>query len=247
MKSFTSILTGLLLLASTAFAAPAKDAPAASSKTVDSGSFGVFQGTNRIATETFNVTQSSSGSVVTSEFKMEKAAGDADQTSKLELTPSGEIIHYEWKEHSPGSADAYVAPSNDFLTEHFRDDPQAKEQQKPFLLPASTTILDDYFFVQREILIWRYLATSCKNQSTGLQCPLKQPVKFGTLNPHSRLSVGADLIFLGPDDVTIRGEQKKLSKLELKSDNGSWFLWVDQNFKLQQIEDEASGTDIIRD
>jgi hypothetical protein len=226
----------------------AKDNPPdPTAKTVDSGSFGVFQDGKRIATETFSITQNKNGSLATSEFKMDKATGDAVQSSKLELTPNGDIVRYEWKEISPGNAEAYVAPNNDFLTEHYRDDPQAKEQQKPFLLPTSTSILDDYFFVQREILVWRYLATSCKTQKNVLQCPLKQEIKFGALNPHSRLSLPVSLTFLGPDDVTIRGVQKKLSKIELKSDTGDWALWLDEQFKLLEIDDASTNAQIVRD
>lgn len=248
MKLFALRLTICTCLLTFVVAGFAKDNPAApSAKTVDTGSFGVFQNGKRIATETFSITQNGSGSVATSEFKMDKATGDAVQNSKLQLTPNGDIIAYEWKEISPGSSSASVAPNNDFLTERYHDNAQAKEEQKPFLLPTSTSILDDYFFVQREILVWRYLSTACKSQSNGLQCPLKQEIKFGALNPHSRLSLPVSLTFMGLDDVTIRGEQMKLSKIEMKSDSGDWSLWVDKNFKLQQIEDEATGTQILRD
>ena len=247
MKLFLQfgIWTALLAAAGISYA---KDTPQNQpGKVVDSGSFGVFRDGKRIATETFSITQNSSGSVVTSEFKMEKTAGEAAQSSKLEMLPSGDIVRYEWKEISPGSAEAYVAPNNDFLTEHYRDSSQAKEQQKGFLLPTSTSILDDYFFIQREILVWRYLATTCKTQKGVLQCPLKQEIKFGAMNPHSQLSISVSLTFLGPDDVDIHGTQRKLSKIELKSEGGDWTLWVDEQFKLVDINDASTGTEIVRD
>lgn len=247
MKLFLQlgILIGLL---GTTGASYAKDASQNQpGKVVDSGSFGVFRDGKRIATETFSITQSNNGSVAKSEFKMEQTAGEAAQSSKLEMLPSGDILRYEWKEISPGSAEAYVAPNNDFLTEHYKDNSQAKEQQKGFLLPTSTSILDDYFFIQREILVWRYLATTCKTQTGVLQCPLKQEVKFGALNPHSQLSIPVSLTFLGPDDVEIHGTQRKLSKIELKSEGGDWMLWVDEQFKLQDINDASTGTEIVRD
>ena len=40
-------------------------------KQVDSGSFGVFQNGHRVGTETFSIYQTSSGSVIQSEFKTE--------------------------------------------------------------------------------------------------------------------------------------------------------------------------------
>jgi hypothetical protein len=245
-----AVLVCLLAVAASSFAKDkqsAKSKQDASVKTVDSGSFGVFQNEKRIATETFSIVQSSHGSVATSEFKTESTAGDAAQSSKLELAPNGEILRYEWKETSPGSAEATVAPSNDFLTERYRDTGETKEQEKPFLLPASTSILDDYFFIQREILVWKYLATSCKTQKGILQCPLKQEVKFGALNAHSRISIPVSLTFMGPDEITIHGVQQKLSKIDLKSDSGDWSLWVNEQFKLMQIEDTDTGTEIVRD
>lgn len=245
-----AVLVCLLTMAASSFAKDkqnAKQKEDPSAKTVDSGSFGVFQNEKRVATETFSIVQNSRGSVATSDFKTESTAGDAAQSSKLELSPNGEILRYEWKESSPGSAEAWVAPSNDFLTEHYKDTRDAKEEQKPFLLPASTSILDDYFFIQREILVWKYLATSCKTQKGILQCPLKQEVKFGALNAHSRISVPISLTFLGPDEIPIHGTPEKLSKIDLKSDSGDWSLWVNEQFKLIRIEDVETGTEIVRD
>ena len=245
-----TVLICLLTMAGSGFAKDkqnAKQKEEPSAKTVDSGSFGIFQNEKRVATETFSIVQNSRGSVATSDFKTESTAGDAAQSSKLELAPNGEILRYEWKETSPGSAEAWVAPSNDFLTEHYKDSSDAKEQEKPFLLPASTSILDDYFLIQREILVWKYLATSCKTQKGILQCPLKQEVKFGALNAHSRISIPVSLTFLGPDEVPIHGTPQKLSKIDLKSDSGDWSLWVNEQFKLIRIEDAETGTEIVRD
>jgi hypothetical protein len=245
-----AVLICLLTITASSFAKDkqnAKQKEEPSAKTVDSGSFGVFQNEKRVATETFSIVQSSHGSVATSDFKTESTARDAAQSSKLELAANGEIVRYEWKESSPGSAEASVAPNNDFLAEHFKESRDAKEQVKPFLLPASTSILDDYFFIQREILVWKYLATSCKTQKGILQCPLKQEMKFGALNAHSQISIPVSLTFLGPDEIEVHGVQQKLSKIDLKSDSGDWFLWVNEQFKLIRIEDVATGTEIVRD
>ncbi|HEY1464756.1 MAG TPA: hypothetical protein VGF44_15170, partial [Terriglobales bacterium] len=154
--SFTVLFCILPALSSAKDSTPKQDP---GSRTVDSGTFGVFQNEHRIATETFSITQSGNGSVATSEFKTDPAVGNAVQSSKLQLTPNGEIINYEWKEISPGTSGASVAPNNEFLAERYHDSGQTKDQQQQFLLPLSTSILDDYFFVQREILVWRYLAT----------------------------------------------------------------------------------------
>ena len=105
------------------------------------------------------------------EFKSEAGADKADQTSEWQMAANSELQKYEWKELSPGQSQAVVVPSQDFLIERYRNSPQDKELEKPFLLPASSSLLDDYFFVQREVLAWKFLATSCKQDKGALQCP----------------------------------------------------------------------------
>jgi len=64
--------------------------------------------------------------------------------------------------------------------------PQEKEHEQPYLLPLSTTILDDYFFIDREILAWRFLASACKQDKGVLQCPLRQRAQ---LEPSTLISI----------------------------------------------------------
>jgi len=240
-------LGGLCLLAVSAVAASGKDDKATAAQMVDSGSFGVFMNGHRVATETFSIHQSSSGSSIVSEFKSEAGADKADQTSEWQITASGELRQYEWKEISPGQSQAVVLPSQDFLIERFRNAPQDKEQEQPFMLPASSNLLDDYFFVQREVLAWKFLAGSCKQDKGALQCPLKQHVQFGALNPHARSSMSVTVEFAGREKVTIRGAERELNRLDLKSDAGSWALWLDDQFKLQRILISGENTEVVRD
>jgi hypothetical protein len=129
---------------------------------VDSGSFGVFMNGRRVATETFSIKQGSKGSVVTSEFKADGASETSTQNSELQLNAAGELQKYEWKEISPGKAQAVVIPNDSFLLERVTVNPTEKAHEHPFMLPTSTSILDDYFFVQREVLAWKYLAIGCR-------------------------------------------------------------------------------------
>ena len=80
-------------VATTHLFAKEKDAAA---KIVDSGSFGVFNGAHRVATETFSIKQNADGSVVSSEFKAEQGEQKAAQSSELDLTSSVNLRHYEW-------------------------------------------------------------------------------------------------------------------------------------------------------
>jgi hypothetical protein len=220
-----------------------KDSP---ERVVDSGSFGVFNAGRRVATETFTIKQSSQGSVVSSQFKSEQGEQKAEQSSELELTPSVELRRYGWKVLSPEKAEATVEPSESFLVERFVSGTE-KQREQNFLLPPSTSIIDDYFFIQREVLAWKYLATSChQDNKAGLGCPLKQKVQFGTLNPHARSSMPVSIEFAGRDKVTVRGAEQELSHFILRSESGDWAFWLDDQLKLVRLLADG-GTEVVRD
>jgi hypothetical protein len=229
-----------------ALPAGAKDkAKSPGADVVDSGSFGVYSAGHRVATETFAIKQGTDGSEVSSVFKSAQGEQQAEQTSELQLTPSVDLRRYTWKEISPEKTEATVTPSNEFLIESFGPVPDKKHEQN-FLLPASTAILDDYFFVQREVLAWKYLATSCKKEQGALRCPMKQAVQFGTLNPHERTSMSVSIEFTGPDKLTFRGTEHEFSKFVLKSETDEWTFWLDDQFKLVRLLND-SGTEVLRD
>jgi hypothetical protein len=216
---------------------------------VDSGSFGVFMNGHRVGTETFSVIQDRSGSVIKSEFKTENDpnGGASVQSSEMHLNPNGEIRRYDWKELSPEQASSVVLPNDQFLNQKWRTGPQAKEQEQPYLLPASTSILDDYFFVHREILVWKFLAASCKQEKGEVQCPLKQRAQFGTLDPRQHSSAPLSAEFLGREKINLKGTQQEFNKIELKTEAGAWLLWLDDRFKLVRIWIEGDNTEVIRD
>ncbi len=212
---------------------------------VDSGSFGVYTAGHRVATETFSIRPEPEGSVVASEFKSEQGEQKAAQSSELDLTPSVELRRYSWKESLPEKIEAAVEPSDTFLVERFGT-PGEKPQEQNFLLPASTSILDDYFFIQREVLAWKYLATACRKAKSGLQCPPNQKTLFGTLNPHERSSMAVSIEFAGTEKLTIRGTEHESSRFVLRSENGDWTFWLDDQFKLVRLLAD-NGTEVLRD
>lgn len=214
---------------------------------VDSGSFGVLMGGRRVGTETFSIYQNPNGSVIQSEFKTEGTSAPAAQKSEMQLTASGEVRRYEWKELSPGKAQTAVLPNEQFLTERWSANPDDKPQEQAFLLPLSTSILDDYFFVHREVLAWRFLATACKQDKGQVQCPVKQRVQFGTLNPRQRASAPISMEFLSREKVTVHGTERELNRLELKSEAGNWELWLDDQFKVVRISIVGENTEVVRD
>jgi hypothetical protein len=243
------LVLSTVILASTVFLALpiwAKDKQANPTDAVDSGSFGVYTSGHRVATETFNIKQGPNGSIVTSVFKSAQGEQQAEQSSELQLTPSVDLRRYEWKEISPEKTVAVVTPNDTFLIERFGEGPESKQHEQNFLLPASTLVLDDYFFVHREVLAWKYLATACKKDKGPVQCPMKQPVQFGALNPHGRSSMSVSIEFQGREKLTFRGAEHEFSKFVLKSEVGDWAFWLDDQFKLVRLLNDG-GTEVLRD
>lgn len=214
---------------------------------VDSGTFGVFQNGHRVGTETFSIYETQNGSVIRSEFKTENAPTPAAQTSELQLTANGEIRRYEWKELSPDKAESEVLPNSEFLNQKWNTGPGEKEHEQPYLLPVSTNILDDYSFVQREVLAWKYLSGDCKQDKGQMQCVPKKRAQFGTLNPHQHASAQIGAEFLGRELVSLKSGPRDLLKLELKNDASTWQLWLDDQFKVMRMSIVGENTIVDRD
>jgi hypothetical protein len=252
VKVRTALMVGIscfLLVASLA-AAAGKDRDKekeSAAQTVDTGSFGVFMNGHRVATEKFSVQQNTAGSTVTSEFKTEPGMQLAEQSSELQLALNGDLRKYEWKEVGPGKAHAVLMPNDTLLVERSTNNPQDKEEEHPFLLPISTSVLDDYFFVHREILVWKYLASGCHQDKGQIVCPQNQQVKFGAINPHQRSSLLVSLAFTGKEKIQVHGAERELNHFVLKSDAGDWSLWLDDQFKLLRIVVADDNTEVLRD
>jgi hypothetical protein len=216
-------------------------------QSIDSGSFGVFMSGHRVGTEKFSVDQANTGSVIKSEFKTENDPNLAVQDSVLELTAGGDVRRYEWKELSPGKAESVIIPNNEFLNQRWSAGPGEKEHEQPYLLPHSTNILDDYFFIHREVLVWRFLAATCKQDKGQVQCPLKQRAQFGSLNPRQHASSPLSAQYLGREKINYKGNQQEFNKVELNMETGRWYLWLDDQFKVMRILIEADNTEVVRD
>ena len=94
-------IAGVLLLP---LFAPASDKPKDAGQMVDSGSFGVFLNGRRIRDRNFFHSAERLRKHATSQFKTEEGTDKSVQSSELQLTPSGEIRKYEFKELSPGQS-----------------------------------------------------------------------------------------------------------------------------------------------
>ena len=240
MKFKSAVLTAAIILSAASLCA-AKTEPG---QTVDSGSFGIFVNGKRVATETFSVNQSTAGSVAKSQLKLDNGGGS--QTSELELTPTGLLRRYEWHELSPGKGESIVTPNGEFITERLTPAPGEKAFEQPFLVGTNTTILDDYFFLHREILAWRYLASACTQANGTFQCRTDK-IQLGTLVPRQRSSMLVSIQYLSQEKVTIGGVARELTKFSLSSESGDWFMWLDNSMKLVRILIPAENTEVLRD
>jgi len=222
-----------------------KDKPKpASAQQVDSGSFGVFVRGQRVVTETFSVQQDNGISVVKSKLKEIGSSGSSGQKSELEMTGSAELVKYEW---SDGSGSLVVTPNNEFLLEKITTASSSKPAEQPFLMPSTSAILDNNFFIHREVLAWRYLATDCHTESGNLTC--KAAGDFQALVPQDRTSMPVRIELVGREKVAIRGTERELLRLNLKGDAFSWALWVDDKdqFKLMRVLIADDNTEVVRD
>jgi hypothetical protein len=217
-----------------------------SSKLVDSGSFGIFRQGKRVATESFKIEQEPGGSTASFQLKIDDGSKEPAQTAEMELTSTGSLKRYEWHQLMPEKAEALVTPNDPFLLEKMVSAPGAKPVQQPFLVPPTTVILDNNFFAQRELLAWRYMAGGCKPGAKDMECRLA-PEKFGILVPQALNTATVTMESVGWEKVPIRGAERTLIRLNLKTDSGDWALWLDNNYKLVRMLIAGENTEVLRD
>ena len=243
----TVFLTLLLMVVAGANAGDKKAKPAGP-KTVDSGTFGVFVKGTRVASETFTIEQSSNSnsSIIKSQLKETTGANPASQKCTLEITPAGELVRYEWSQTSGGSLT--LVPNNEFLLEKITPANSTKAAEQPFLMPSTSAVLDNNFFVHRELLVWRYLAAACKREGGTMKCQ-QIPGDFGVIVPQERVSLHVRLELVGKEKIKVHDTDRDLMRLNLKGDDLDWAMWVDDQdqFKLIKVAISADNTEVVRD
>jgi hypothetical protein len=258
------LLVSLLLLAP---ALPARDKsaePKASdakpANLVDEGSFAVFQNGQRVATEDFTIRQYPAASVTTSHLRLgaeaqpkgatpddsagaQHSSGTLEQSSELTLMPDGTLSHYEWKQLSPATRSATVEPSDEVLLLHTVTD--GKKTDHSFFLTPATFILDDYVFSTREVLLWRYLASSCQTRASGDGCDLIR-ARYPILVPRRGTSGEVFVEFKGYDNTPLNGHPQHLRHFLMQSDGPDWHLWLDEKHRLLRISIPDANTEVLR-
>jgi hypothetical protein len=236
----------VLACAAVLHAGDKKDNPKlAVSQMVDSGSFGVFVKGQRVVTENFSVQQDNGISIVKSQLKETARPTTAGQRSELQMTNSGELVRYQWTD---GSGSLVVTPNNEFLLEKITTAASSKPAERPFLMPSTAAILDNNFFVHRQVLAWRYLATNCHTENGTQKC-LQGALDFAVLVPQDQTSMSVRMELAGREKITIRGTERELLRLNLKGEAFSWTLWVDEKdqFKLMRVLITDDNTEVVRD
>src|ERR1700728_304522 len=217
----------------------------ATNQAVDAGSFGVFIKGQRVVTESFTVQQENGNSVVKARLQETGGSGGAVQKSELQMTATGELVRYEWSDGRGGLL--VLTPKDEFLLEKMTSPGSTKPAEQPFLMPNTSAILDNNFFIHREVLAWRYLATNCQTVSGNLKCQ-QGPLEFGVLVPQDRTSMRVRLELVGREKVTIRGTERELLRLNLQGETFAWSLWVDDQdrFKLMRVAIPDDNTIVLR-
>ena len=242
----TLVALALTLLLAPLFAAsPDKKKTRDENKIVDAGSFGIFQAGRRIATETFRIQQTATQSLTTSEIKTE-GAEPMVQSSELTMAANGDLMKYLWREDKPERLQSSLEAGDQILMQHIimgEEKEKNKNKDIPYILPSSTSVLDDYFFVHREVLTWRYLATECP-ALTG--CKLKK-VNIGVIVPRQHTSGLVTMEFAGRDKVLLKGMQTELNHFVLHADDVDWSLYFDDAQKMVKVEVPSEKTEVVRD
>ena len=241
MKRMLSGFAVLLALAAVVAAAPKE-----TGMVVDSGTFDVLVDGKRVGTENFKIQQNAGGSVTTSTIKVLAGGTKAEQSSTLELTPTGDLVRYSWKELSPGKAQTTVEVTAGTLLQRISLPENKKPVDVPYMTPPSTAILDDNFFAHRELLVWRFLGSSSCGMREGKR--VCNPLKLGFLVPARHTKDIATLEMVGTEKLTWKGIDRELVHLKLTSDDVAWDIWVDpaDSYKVLRIAIPASKTEIVR-
>jgi hypothetical protein len=236
-----------------------KPAEKLEAKVVDSGSFGIYLDGRRIGTETFKIEQRPEFSIATASVKVDDGKTKAEQTAEMRVSPNGDLRSYSWRASIPQVEESSVEAQKDILVEHIVPADQ-KKVDVPHVLPISTVILDDNFFSQREILLWRYLQTGCVwKEGQGRLCA---PSNYVILVPRQHAAINATMELVGIEKTTVKGVERQLNKMTLKTggpnramsfsdqkdaEPGQWLLWVDDQYKVMKMAVLGTNIEAVRD
>ena len=244
------ILATATLVAATAAAQAGDVAKAAATPAtvVDSGSFGILVNGKRVATEKFRMEQHNNINKASSELKFDGSETQATQNAEMEVTSSGLLKKYTWKEVKPSKSQIVVEPDDDqFMIMHVSDGSNAPPKNSTHALSPATSILDDNFFSQTQVLTWKYMAMGCRGNASGKQECTWAPQKLAVLNPHQQQSLLVTLEYTGRQKVKLNGVFQELNTFSLQTETGDWKLWFNEENKMVRVLIPSENTEVVRD
>lgn len=236
------IVISLCLLALPGFAEKKSKKEKSGITVIDEGTFGIFINRKHVASESFKIFEQDG--FVTDSSTLRLQDGKPSQISELRIAADGHLDHYEWQELQPEKASATVDPDGGFLTEKITGS-NGKTVDRPFMLPTSVVILEDFAFSHRELLLRQYVETHCKPDPEG-SCRIPK-LKYGILIPRQQISALIILEHIGFEKIVINGKEGMLSRFRMTTDGPEWSIWVDENMKIQKISIPETNTDVVRE
>lgn len=215
---------------------------------VDSGSFGILVNGKRVATETFRMEQRNAVNKSTSELKFDGPGTQATQSAEMEITSGGLLKKYTWREVQPSKAQIVVEPDDQqFMLMHVSDGTSSAAKTSTHALSPSTSILDDNFFSQMQVLTWKYMAMGCRIAASGKQECRWTPQKLAVLNPHQEQSTLVTIEYTGRQTIKMNGGPQELNSFTLQAETGDWKLWFNDENKLVRVVIAAENMEVLRD
>jgi hypothetical protein len=214
---------------------------------VDSGTFNILVNGKRVATETFRMEQKDGMNVVTSELRADTAEKPAVQQAEMKVASDGNLKRYHWKETSPRKAELSLEPQDAFFVMNVSEKDGTPSKQSTHPLSGFTSILDDNFFSQLQVLAWKYMALGCKPAPTGGSVCVWSEQKLPIFNPHQQQSQLITAVYLGLRKVTLNGAAQDYHALTFKAEAGEWMAWMDQKNRLVRVLIPGENTEVLRD
>ena len=234
-----AVFLSFLVMSSALWASDQKSA-----SIVDSGQLSVVVNGQKVATENFTMQQSSDGSSVTSRLNFDNGTTKAQQESDLELTPEGGIRKYTWEEKQPGKAKLTAEPQDKtFLVVHMKEGEAAAAKDSTHPVDVSVTnIVDDNFYSHVQVLLWRYLALSCK---TTQQCRFDEQ-KVPVFVPHQESAQTFTISFEGTDTLRLKNGKAEVGKYRVQTEGGEMHVWM-QGMKLVKLLMPSAAIEVTRE
>ncbi|MGH9601750.1 MAG: hypothetical protein ACRD24_05115, partial [Terriglobales bacterium] len=144
-------------------------------------------------------------------------------------------------------AKVVVELKNEFVVETITLSDSPKPTEVPFLLSASTAVVDDNFFIHRQILAWKYLASGCAPGSATPQGCVYQKTQFGVIVPQQQRPAVISMEYTGKDRVKLASGERDLRRFKLDTEGVEWSLWLDEQHKMVRVLIVSQHIEVLRD